>query len=124
MTRLGGDLPVLEFEAFGASVGCSVVCGALSVALPALVMPTATLAALALAGWVSLARRQGVLSRTILTAGTGLALGALAAATVFFLLAPAQVAPFRALALSTGLVPLLALERGHPARRSEERSKR
>ena len=103
--------PVFEFEAFGAAVGSALVCGALSVVFPPLVAPTATLAALALAGWVSLARRRGSLSRSGLGTGALAALGVLGGAGVGFLTLPSLLAPFRGLLLAGSLVPLFAVER-------------
>lgn len=101
----------VEFEAFGAAVGSAVVCGALSAAFPVLVAPTATLAALALAGWASLAHRRGALHRRGFGVGPAAALAILAGAGVGFLVAPPALLPFRGLLLAGGLVPLFALER-------------
>jgi len=98
--------PPFEFEAFGAAVGSAVVCGALSLLVPVLIAPTATLAALALAGWVSLARRRGSLARKGIGRGSTVALSILGIAAVGFLVSPPLLAPFRGLLLASGLVPL------------------
>jgi len=112
-----GNVPprLFEFEAFGAAVGSAVVCGALSVLVPILVAPTATLAALALAGWLSLARRRGSLSRIGFGAGSVVALCILGGASVGFLASPPFLAPFRGLLLAGSLVPLFAVGRARPA---------
>jgi hypothetical protein len=104
-------MPLLDFEAFGAAVGLALVCGALSVVLPFLISPTATLAALALAGWLSLARRRGSLTWSGLRSGPLAALCVLGGAGVGFLASPAFFAPFRGLLLAGSLVPLFAVER-------------
>lgn len=103
--------PLVEFEAFGVAVGSALVCGALSTFVPLLVAPTATLAALALAGWVSRLRRRGSLSRPGIGLGPTLALGLLGGAALAFLDPPAPVAPLRGLLLAGGLLPLFAAER-------------
>lgn len=107
--------PLFEFEAFGAAAGSAVVCGALSVVVPWLVTPTATLAALALAGWISLARRRGSLSRRGFGTGPAVALGILGVAAAGFLDSPTLLAPFRGLLLAGGLVPLFVIERTRSA---------
>jgi len=111
MTGGVGVSPLFQFEAFGAAVGSAVVCGALSVLAPLLVAPTATLAALALAGWVSRARRRGLLSRRGIGLSPALALGALGVAAGAFLEPPAFLVPVRGLLLAVGLLPLFATER-------------
>ncbi|MFI5413940.1 MAG: hypothetical protein ACHQ0I_05085 [Candidatus Lutacidiplasmatales archaeon] len=103
--------PMIEFEAFGAGVGSALVCGALSVLVPLLVTPAATLAALAVAGWVSLARRRGSLRRCDFGSGRVIALSVLGVATAIFLVAPPLFASFRGLVLAGGLLPLFAFER-------------
>jgi hypothetical protein len=103
--------PLLEFEAFGAAVGLAVVCGALSLPFPFLIAPTATLAALALAGWVSLARRRGFLARIGFGARPTLALSVLGGGALGFLIPPPILAPFRGLLLAASLVPLFVTER-------------
>jgi hypothetical protein len=115
MTDHGTVPPLLDFEAFGAAVGIAIVCGALSVMVPLLVAPTATLAALAVAGWVSLSRHRGVLTRNGLSKGPIAGLLILGGATVGFLLCPPILVPFRGLVLAGGLVPLFAFERARSA---------
>jgi hypothetical protein len=103
--------PPFEFEAFGAAVGSGIVCGALSILVPFLVAPTATLAALALAGWVSIARRRGSLTRSGVSTGRAVALCILAGAAVVFLVSPSPLTPYRGLLLAASLLPLLVTER-------------
>ncbi len=114
MTAGRGPPRLFEFEAFGAAVGSAVVCGALSVLVPILVAPTATLAALALAGWLSLARRRGSLSRGNFGPGPAVALCILGGASVGFLASPPFLLPYRGLLLAGGLVPLFAVGRARP----------
>lgn len=106
-----GPHRLFEFEAFGAAVGSAVVCGALSVLVPMLIAPTATLAALALAGWLSLARRRGTLSRGGFGPGPVAALCILGGVSVGFLASPPFLSPYRGLLLAVGLVPLFAVGR-------------
>ena len=108
---------LFEFEAFGAAVGSAVVCGALSVLVPTLMAPTATLAALAVAGWLSLARRRGSLSRNSIGSRPIAALCILGGAAVEFLASPPTLSPFRGLILAGSLVPLFAVGRARPAYR-------
>lgn len=123
MTDPARSAPLLDFEAFGGAVGVAVVCGALSVFVPLLIAPTATLAALAVAGWASLARRRGSLTWSGVGRGPVAGLGVLAGASVGFLLSPPLLAPFRGLLLAGGLVPLFALERTLSARPRPEFSR-
>lgn len=109
---------MVEFEAFGVAVGFALLCGILSTFVTWLVSPTATLAALALAGWVSLSRRRGTLSWRRLDARSTVALGVLGGATVGFLDPPSPLVPVRGLLLAGGLVPLFAIERLRPKFRS------
>jgi hypothetical protein len=111
MTGPAGFGAMFEFEAFGAAVGSALACGVLSTFVPWLISPTATLAALALAGWVSLSRRRGTLSWHGFDAMTTGALGVLGGVTVGFLDPPSSLVPVRGLLLAGGLVPLLAVER-------------
>ncbi len=111
MTDGARVVPLFEFEAFSAAVGSGVVCGALSFVVPFLVAPTASLAALALAGWVSIARRRGSLTRTGIGTGPAVALCILGVAAAAFLVPPPTLAPFRGLLLAVSLVPLLVAER-------------
>jgi hypothetical protein len=111
MTGPAGFGAVFEFEAFSVAVGSALACGVLSTFVTWLVSPTATLAALALAGWVSLSRRQGTISRRGFDATTTVALGVLGGAAVGFLVPPWPLVPVRGLLLAGGLVPLFAVER-------------
>jgi len=104
-------VPLFEFEAFGVATGSALVCGALSAVMPLLAAPTATLAALALAGWVSLARRRGSLSWSGLGIRSAIALSVLGAVSVVFLDPPSLLAPLRGLLLAGGLLPLFVTER-------------
>jgi hypothetical protein len=117
VTRRDAMDPLFEFEAFGVAVGSALVCGALSAVAPLLVAPTATLAALALAGWVSLSRRRGSLSWHGMGYRSAFALGVLGAASVLFLDPPSALAPVRGLVLAGGLLPLFVNERIRPAPR-------
>lgn len=111
MTGPAGVGAVFEFEAFGVAVGSALVCGFLSTFVTWLISPTATLAALALAGWVSLSRRKGSLSWRGFDTKTVTAFGVLGGAVVGFLVPPPPLVPIRGLLLAGGLVPLLAVER-------------
>jgi hypothetical protein len=110
--------PLLDFETFGAAVGSAVVCGALSVLFPFLIAPTATLAALALAGWVSLARRRGSLTWKGFGTRPAVALGVLGGAALCFLIPPPPLVPVRGLLVAASLVPLFLTERTCSAFRS------
>jgi len=110
----------LGYEAFGTACGLSVVSGALSLLVPGLTILTATLVALAVAGWASLRGRDGrgppERRREIERYAPPLAV--LAAAAVLFLEPPAPAEPWRALLLGLGVVPLWMAERRGPGRRS------
>jgi hypothetical protein len=108
------NLPSLvEFEAFGAAVGSSLVCGALSVLVPLLITPAATLAALAVAGWVSVARRRGTLVAHDFRVGRVLSLAVLGVGAALFLVGTDWLSGFRGLVLAASLLPLFVLERTH-----------
>jgi len=111
MTGSVGFGTAFDFEAFGVAVGSALVCGVLSTFVTWLVSPTATLSALALAGWLSLSRRRGTLSWHGFDTRTTTALSLLGGAAAGFLLPPAPLVPVRGLLLAGGLVPLLAVER-------------
>jgi hypothetical protein len=112
--------PAFEFEAFGTAVALAVVCGALSTVLPLFVAPTATLAALALAGWVSLSRERGTLSRAAIGRPSVIAFGVLIVGAAGFLDPPGPLLPFRGLLLAVGLLPLFVIERLRFPRRSPD----
>jgi len=108
---------LFEFEAFGTAVGLAIICGGLSLPFPILISPTAALAALALAGWLSLVHRR--------SSGTGgrverramAALVVLGVAGAGFLDSPPPLSPFRGLFLACGLLPLLWVSRARPSLR-------
>jgi hypothetical protein len=120
---MSGDRPPageLGFEAFGTSCGLAVVAGALSALAPAFAALTATLVALALAGWASIHRRASwprqPLDAALATYVAPFAV--LGVAGAVFVDPPAAFAPWRALLLALGLVPLWVVERwpGRPRR--------
>jgi len=100
-----------DFEPFRVAVGAAAVCGILSVFLPWLVAPTASLSALALAGWTSIARRRGFLSRKHLRGASVAALGVLGGAAIGFLDPPGSLVPLRGLVLAGGLVAFFVIDR-------------
>jgi len=106
-----GAEPTHEFEPFRIAVAGAVVCGILSTFTPWLTAPTASLTALALAGWVSLARRRGTLSWKQLRGASGISLGVLGGAAVGFLIPSTPLAPLRGLLLAGGLVPFFVVDR-------------
>jgi hypothetical protein len=114
VNRPNGNPARFEFETFGAAVGSAVICGALSVLVPTLIAATATLVALALAGWLSLARRRGVLTRQGLGRGPIAAMFILGGAGVGFVAPPSFLLPFRGLLLAGGLLPLFVVGRSPP----------
>lgn len=99
--RLGAD-------AFGTASGLALVTGALSLLLPSLRFPTATLAALAVAGWASAHRRASRDASAGNRRGAGQipSLGLLAVAAAAFLDPPPVLQPLRGLLLALALVPL------------------
>lgn len=113
MTGRGPGAGELGFEAFGAACGLAIVAGGLSVVLPAFDALTATLVALAVAGWASIHRRES--SGRLGTAGSlragTLSFAVLGVASVAFLDPPGPLAPWRALVLGLGVVPLWVAER-------------
>jgi hypothetical protein len=111
VTQEGAPARFFEFEAFGTAVGLAIVCGGLSVPFPVLDAPTAALAALAVAGWSSLARRRGSRSVRNSPARAVTALAILGAAAVAFLASPPILSPFRGALLAGGLLPLFFVGR-------------
>ena len=103
--------PPFRFEAFGTAVALAGVCGVLSTFLSLFLAATATLVALALAGWVSLARQRGTLSPERLGLASVVGLGVLAGAAAAVLVVPAVLLPLRGPILAGGLLPLFAIER-------------
>jgi hypothetical protein len=103
----------LGFEAFGTACGLAVVAGALSVVVPEFSVLTATLVALALAGWASLRRRgPPVLGWVRARFGPyALSFGALAAAAGLYVDPSGPIGLWRSLVLGLGVVPLWVVER-------------
>jgi len=111
MTVRLSRMVLLEFDAFSVAVASSAICGALSVIEPWLVAPAATLAAIALAAWMSLAQRRGSLSRKGIGFASIVGLIFLGTAAIVFLWSPPMVDSARGLILAAGLLPLFATER-------------
>ena len=106
--------PPAHIEAFRLATGASVLSGAFSLLVPALIAASAALAALGFASWVSLASRRRPLFQARTKVRILCSLFAFGLTAVCFVAAPAPVASARGLILALGLVPLLALE--HPRR--------
>ncbi len=107
------SVPV-EFEAFGAAVGCAVVAGALSIVTPFLSALTAALAALAVAGWVSRLRESGSARRELVRPDRLAAVALVGAAAVLFLGRVPELENLKALLLGLSFVPLWLVERRGP----------
>jgi hypothetical protein len=106
----------LGLDAFGTACGLAVVAGALSVIAPTFDVLTATLVALALAGWASVHRREAGRPRPLTASFEVYAVpfALLGGAAVVFLDPPGPVVPWRALLLGLGVVPLWTAERLRP----------
>ena len=118
MTSAAVSAGAIGREAFGTACGLAVVAGGLSVVLPTFGLLTVTLVALALAGWASVHRRVAGVRRPV---GSGLAtyglpFAVLAGVAIVFFDPPGPLAPWRALLLGLGTVPLWTVERRRPAR--------
>ncbi len=100
------SVPV-EFEAFGAAVGCAVVAGALSIVTP-------FLSALAVAGWVSRLRESGSARRELVRPDRLAAVALVGAAAVLFLGRVPELENLKALLLGLSFVPLWLVERRGP----------
>jgi len=100
-----------EFDVVGVSVGAAVVSGALSVVAPSLGALTASLAALALAGWLALARRTPSPPRHFGSVRGVLALVSLGFGAGLFLARTGGLEPYRGLVLGLSLVPLWSVAR-------------
>lgn len=106
-------LPPFGFEAFGTASGLAIMAGALAAFAPVLSMLTATLVALAVAGWAALRHQEGVdrPTRSGAPATYVLPFSSLGAAGVLFLDPGSPLGRWRALVLALGLLPLWAVER-------------
>ncbi|MCI4343638.1 MAG: hypothetical protein L3J92_05950 [Thermoplasmata archaeon] len=114
MTRLGDPRLPWDFDVVGVSVGAALVSGALAIVGPSLAALTGSLAALAWAGWFSLARRTTATLRGAFGGDARWASLSVSAGAFFFLLAPPEADPFRALGLALSLMPLWILARRMP----------
>lgn len=117
MSAPGVGTGELGFDAFGSACGLAVISGGLSLVVPMFVPLTATLAALAVAGWASIHRsgRMRVGRSLVLAVTYGAPFVALSVGAVVFLDPPGSLGAYRGLLLGVALVPLWAAER---ARRS------
>lgn len=95
----------------GGSVGAALVSGGLSVAAPTLAALTGSLATLAVAGWIALARPSSGSLRRMLTARSGGALLSVGLGSTVYLAGAGALSPFRGLVLGLSLVPLWAVAR-------------
>jgi len=111
MIGIAAAVTAYDFEPFGVAVGAAVVCGGLSAFIPWLIAPTASLTALALAGWVSLARRRGNLSWKHLRGASLAGLGVLGGTAFGFLDPPTSLVPLRGLLLAGGLLAFFVVDR-------------
>ncbi len=109
--------PMAEFDVLGTAVVCAVIAGALSLLAPFLFALTATLVALALAGWCSGLGRTGNPVRALGRPYRILAVSVLVLATVLALASPWSIGAFRGLVLGLGTVPLWWFDRHRPAGR-------
>jgi len=102
----------LGFEAFGTAAGLALVTGALSVVAPFFTVLTGTLAALGVAGWTAVRRREGGVVRSLRAPGRAVGVLALGVGGGLYLDTPTPLVPFRALLLGIGLAALWYGERG------------
>lgn len=114
MTREPIPLGSEGFDIVGASVGGALVSGGLSLLAPSLGALIAPLAALALAGWLSLVHRSTVSVRHTVQGTSGWALVSLGIGAFCFLEFRGGFSAYRALALAVSLVPLWAVARRVP----------
>ena len=111
MTAVSPIGTCFEFDAFRTAVAATFVFAVLSVLVPTLTAATGALAALAVAGWVSLVQRRGVGSDEGLRRWSILAVISLAAASVVFIHPLAFLTAFRGPVLAAGFLPLVLVER-------------
>jgi hypothetical protein len=97
------------FDVVGVSVGAGLVSGGLSLVAPALAALTGSLAVLAIAGWLTLAREALGTVRRMVTGGSAWALASVGTGAGLFLEGGAFLAPARGLVLAVSLVPLWAV---------------
>jgi len=102
------------FDVVGVSVGAGLVSGGLSLVAPALAALTGSLAVLAIAGWLTLARQALGTLRRMITGGSAWALASVGAGAGLFLAGGTPLAPVRGLVLAVSLVPLWAVCRRLP----------
>jgi len=114
VTRLWDPRYTGEFDVVGIAVGAALVSGALATVGPSLASLTGALAALAWAGWFSLARRSRPTLRRAFAGDARWASLSISGGVFFFLVAPPGAYPFRALVLALSLVPLWMLARRMP----------
>jgi hypothetical protein len=103
-----------EFDVVGVSVAAALVSGALSVLAPSLIALTASLAVLAVAGWLILYRQTPGPVRRRWMRRSGGALAAVAGVSVLFLLGGDPLFDYRGLLLGASLVPLWGVARRFP----------
>lgn len=111
MTETWHPTGVGEFDVVGVAVGTALVSGGLALVVPALAPLTVTLATLAWAGWLSLARQTPVPLRRVFGGDVRWAVASTAAGTGFFVFGPTDLASVRALLLALSLVPLWMVAR-------------
>lgn len=114
MTTLNAPSVAEGFDVVGVSVGVALVSGALSLVVPALAALTESLAVLALAGWLLLARAASGSLRRMFAGPSAWALASVGAGMGLFLLGGGVLAPFKGVLGALSLVPLWAVTRPLP----------
>ncbi len=104
----------VEFDVVGVSVGGALVSGGLSVFAPNLAALTASLAVLAVAGWLVLLRQARASLRPGRRESSGWAIAAVGVGFTLFLSGVGPLLTFRGLLLGLSLVPLWAVARRFP----------